>query len=152
MTITMLVIWLLRPTARTAAVSPMVRVASVAADREGRLNGAASPAVTGRGNGSLPASRCAASPCPARGAWPAVIAWTAESRPARTAGTRAASPVSPSIPAGTVMVIQRGTATVTLKSDRTWIRGSAHRLPSAVPASAPASAGIPSWVRYVAAT
>ncbi len=86
-------------------------------------------------------------PCVARGAWPAVIAWTAGSRPARTAGTRAASPVSATIPAGTAMVIQRGTATVTLKSDLTWMRGSTHRFPSTVPASAPASAGIPSWVR-----
>ena len=144
---TILVIWESRPTARTAAVSPTVIVTSVAADRAGRVNGAASPAVTGRGSGSRPASRWAAGPGPARGAWPAVMAWTARSRPARTAGTRAASPVSVSIPAGTTILIQTGMATVTRNSDLSWIRGSTHRPPSAVPASAPARAGIPSWVR-----
>ena len=85
------------------------------------MNGAASPAVTGRGSGSLPASRCATCPCPARGACPVVIACTAGRRPARIAGTRAASAVSASIAAGAAMVIQTGMATVTLKSDRSWI-------------------------------
>src|SRR5690349_15200382 len=140
MLITILVIWVLRPTARTAAVSPMMIVARVAADRAGRVNGAARPAVTGRGSGSRPASRWAARPGPVRGAGPAVIAWTAESRPARRAGSRAASPASASIPAGTAILIQKETATVTLNSDLSWMRGSTHRLPSAVPATAPASA------------
>ena len=90
--------------------------ARVTADRAGRVKGAARPIVTGRGSRIRAASRCAAYPCPAGGACPAAIAATADSRPARSAGTSAASPVSASMPSGTVTLIHSGKATVILNS------------------------------------
>jgi hypothetical protein len=46
-----------RPVASTTAVSPAATAASVTAERPGRVNGAASPMLTGRGRASFPASR-----------------------------------------------------------------------------------------------
>jgi hypothetical protein len=138
-----------RPAASTTAVSPKVSVARVTAERDGRVNGAASPIVTGRGSRSLAASRWAAYPCPARGAWPAAIAATADNRPARSAGTSAPIPVSASMPSGTAMLIHSGTETVNAPP---FSSGNTHQLPTSVPMTTPAMAGMPSWATYVVAT
>ncbi len=78
-------------------------------------------------------------------------AWTAESLPARTAGITEVSPARAHNPSGTLTVIHTGTPTL-MWNGPVSIRGRAHRLPSAVLASARTNAGTPSWARQVAVT
>ena len=147
---------LLRPAPKVTAVAPSRITVSVTAVRAGRPNGSASPIVTARGSGSRAASRCAARPWPARGARPAVIAVTALNRPARRAGSSAASPVSAHSSAGAPAATPAGRppSVPTPYAAAAWpsTSGPAPMTPSAAPARHPAAAGITAWTTYTATT
>jgi hypothetical protein len=80
------------PVAKITATLPNVIATKVTTVRSGRANGAARPSATGRGtHRSLPSSRCASHPCRPLGAAPTAMARAADRRPARSAGTSAAT-------------------------------------------------------------
>lgn len=132
------------PAANTTVTAPSRTATSVTAVRAGRANGVPSPYRTGNGSGVPAIARRIRYPRPVPGARPTLIACVAGSRPARVAGSTAASAMRAGMPTAAATSTQPATPPVVATEyarPACASNGSASRLPSGIPTRLPTRPG-----------